>query len=299
MQSKSNKIDQWDLAEVNIRERWLTRSPKEFPSKWASEWGFDEYGLWQTFEIAGVQHKMRYISPGTFLMGSPEDEAERQDEEVQHKVTLTEGFWLGETTVSQALWRVILDETPSEFISKGEEVLPVDSVSWGDCQRFCERLSDIFDAEFNLPTEAQWEYACRSGTETPFNTGEQLATEQANYRGSFPYEGRKPLTGQKKAAMEYRKKTVDIHLFPPNQWGLKQMHGNLWEWCRDDWRDFNSDAMTNPMGVLESLSAVLRGGSWLSGGQYCRSACRFRSRRVSRSGRIGLRVSQGISLPEQ
>ncbi len=281
----------WDLAEFDIRERWRTRPPAEFPSRWACEWGFDEYGLWQCFRVGEVLHKMRYIPFGSFLMGSPLDEPERRDNELQHPVSLTEGFWLGETTITQQLWQAVMRDNPSHFKAEGGEQLPVEQVSWHDCQEFTNKLTELFDSDFTLPTEAQWEYACRAGTDTPFNTGEQLGFDQANYDINYPYEGREKLALQ--PGQKYRENTVDVHQFQPNRWGLKQMHGNVWEWCLDDTREYTSQPAVNPVGKLEDTAvAALRGGSWIYDGRNCRSAYRFRYWRDIRDHNIGLRVTQ-------
>lgn len=274
-----------DLAEYDIRQRWRTRPPKQFPSDWASSWGFDKYGLWQTIEVpAGesggnygtdnkkVRHKMRFIPRGTFLMGSPEDEEERYGDETQHEVTISAGFWLGETTVTQQFWMAVTGEGPSKFKTEGDEQLPVENVSWDNCQKFCHKLSDILNVEFTLPTEAQWEYACRAGTTTAFNVGESLNKEHTNFDRNI-------------------RKTADVHKFPPNDWGLKQMHGNLWEWCLDDVRHYWSQPVTDPVGALQAR-AVLRGGSWPSDARFCRSAYRNYLRRDDRGSHIGLRLAQ-------
>jgi sulfatase modifying factor 1 len=284
-----------DLSEIDTKQRWQQRPPKVFPSPWASEWGFDEYGLWQSFMVKGISHTMRYIPPGSFLMGSQEDEPERNSDETQHPVTLTQGFWMGETTVTQQLWLAVAGTNPSSFQEEesqnntdGQAQLPVEKVSWNDCEQFCQQLNQLVPGlSLILPTEAQWEYACRAGTQTPFSTGEQLTTEQANYDGDDPYNN-----GEKG---EYRSKTVAADAFTPNPWGLYQMHGNVWEWCRDGNSDYQAQPETDPVGepdTDEQSDRVLRGGSWLGSGRFCRSASRNWGLRVGASGSIGLRVTQ-------
>lgn len=282
----------WDLGEVDIRQRWQTRPPKQFPSPWACEWGFDEYGLWQCFQVKGIKHKMRYIPPGEFWMGSPKDEPERDDDEILHHVTLTEGFWLGETTVTQELWLAVMGNNPSEFKASGGEQLPVESVSWNDCQGFMGRLksmNSLFD--FTFPTEAQWEYACRAGTKTPFNTEEQLTSVQANYDGTLEYYGRVKLTPLQNIAQKDRQKTVDVNAFKVNAWGLKQMHGNVLEWCADGCRQYLAEPQVDPVGATDSWQRALRGGSWIFIGWHCRSACRHDYGRGDRFNYIGLRLA--------
>lgn len=279
----TDPLDLFDLAEIDTRQRWQQRPPKEFPSSWASEWGFDEYGLWQRFVVKGIYCKMRYIAPGTFLMGSPENEPERFDNEIQHQVTLTDGFWLAETTVTQQLWQAVMGENPSYF--KVSEQLPVEQVSWDDCQQFCQQLNQCVPGlSVDLPTEAQWEYACRAGTQTPFSTGEQLTTEQANYDGNYPYND-----GPKG---EYREKTVVVDAFTPNPWGLMQMHGNVWEWCKDGFSEYKSPMQVDPVADPDSELRPLRGGGWIYFGRGCRSADRLAYRRGDASFNFGLRVTQ-------
>lgn len=228
-----------DLTTFDTQKRWQLRPPPQFPAPWAVEWGSDEYGLWQTFAVKGIPLTMRYIPPGKFLMGSPKNEPERDDDEQQHPVEITEGFWLAETTVTQVLWRAVMGDNPSDFNPKTndkvndntEEELPVEQVSWDDCQQFFKQLNQLIpELHLTFPTEAQWEYACRAGSQTPFNTGENLTTEQANYNGNYPYADFDRGVS--------RGKTVPVKRFQPNAWGLYQMHGNVWEWCLDSRRDY-------------------------------------------------------------
>lgn len=262
-----------DLGQVDIRQRWQTRPPKQFPSPWACEWGFDEYGLWQCFQVKGIKHKMRYIPPGEFWMGSPDDERERRNNETLHHVTLTEGFWLGETTVTQALWLAVMGSNPSGFEEKRDEYLPVENVSWFDCQGFMGKLKSINSFfVFTFPTEAQWEYACRAGTKTPFNTGEILTDKLANFQNS-----------------EHR--TVDVHRYAANAWGLKQMHGNVWEWCANSLYQYPAEPQVDPVGGFDIDYFAVRGGSWYYLGSDCRSAYRYDYDRYEHYNSIGLRLA--------
>lgn len=294
MQNYELQQNPLDLAAVDNRQRWQLRPPSEdFPAPWASSWGFDKYGLWQCFAIKGIEHKLRYIAPGAFLMGSPEDEPEREENELLHPVRITKGFWLGGTTVTQALWVAVMGENPSGFEDEDDVGLPVENVNWFDCREFCERVKQQNDGQLllNLPTEAQWEYACRAGSQTPFNTGEQLSTEQANYDGRFPYNN--------DPEGEDRDKTIPVDSFQANAWGLKQMHGNVLEWCLDVNQNYNPELYIDPIawapaGPTEQAGQpdrVLRGGSWFNGGQICRSAYRYWSRPAIRGRRFGLRVT--------
>ena len=210
--------------------------------------------------------KFVWISPGTFMMGSPKEEKERGDNETQHKVTLTKGFYMGVYTVTQEQWKEVMGNNPSFF--KGEKKLPVETVSWDDCQEFAKKLREKDKKLYRLPTEAEWEYACRAGTKTPFYFGATISTDQANYNGNFTY-------GTSKKGV-YREKTTPVGSFPANAWGLYDMSGNLWEWCQDWYGDYPQNDVVDPQGPNTGQLRVLRGGSWNNFPQNCRSAYRVR-----------------------
>lgn len=257
------------------------------PFRWACAYGEDRIGLWQAFEVAGVRQVMRWIPPGEFQMGSPENEAVRFDDERQHRVVLTEGFWLADTACTQALWVAVMGENPSRF--KDDPHNPAEQVSWLDItDEFLPKLNAMAPGlQLELPTEAQWEYACRAGTTTPFSFGEQITTDQVNYNGNFPYAG-----GKKG---EYREKTVPVKALPANPWGLHQMHGNVWEWCVDEYAEYPEGTVENPVvhqDKKESRQRVLRGGSWLYLGRDCRSARRYADGPDDRRGHVGFRLAR-------
>ena len=210
------------------------------------------------------------IPAGEFMMGSPESETGRdRDEGPQHRVRISQSFYMGKYEVTQAQWRAVIGTSPSDF-NQGDS-LPVHEVSWNDCQKFCRRLSALTGREVYLPTEAEWEYACRAGTRTPFHFGATISTNQVNYDGDFTYgSGRKGVD---------RKRTMAVGSFPANRWGLHDMHGNVWEWCQD-WHGENyytNSPATDPAGPGSGEARILRGGSWLSHPQDCRSAIRGKS----------------------
>ena len=257
--------------------------PKEFPESWASDWGEDPFGLWMAFTYKGVRQIFRWIEPGTFEMGSPRDEPERWENEIQHTVTLTQGYWLADSAVTQALWQAVMNENPSKF--KGA-YRPVDTVSWNTVQVFIGKMNSM-KPELNLclPTEAQWEYACRAGTQTPFSFGVQIDSGLVNFDGTKPYNNGKP--------SHYRRETVDVKSLPPNAWGLYEMHGNVREWCQDWYGDYSVQSITDPKGSDTGAFRVLRGGSWIDFGRYCRSADRIHYSPADAINDFGFRLARG------
>ena len=244
--------------------RQHTHYPEAFPLTWATGWGEDEFGLWMAFSYKGQRQQFRWCEPGTFLMGSPEDEPERFNEETLHEVTFSKGFWIADTTVTQGLWETVMDENPSDF--KGES-RPVETVSWDDTQMFIGALNRMKpELKLCLPTEAQWEYACRAGSTTPFCWGEQINSKLVNFDGTKPYNfGRES---------DSWKSTVDVKSFHQNNWGLWQMHGNVWEWCEDWHGDYQAEQAIDPEGPETGDYRVLRGGSWFNFAGGSRSAAR-------------------------
>ena len=208
--------------------------------------------------------KFVWIKPGNFVMGSPKEEKLREDNETPHKVTLSKGFYMGVHAVAQEQWKEVMGNNPSFF--KGEKNLPVETVSWEDCQEFVKKLREKDKKLYRLPSEAEWEFCCRAGTTTPFHFGETISTDQANYNGNFTYgDGKKGV---------YRKKTTPVGTFPANAWGLHDMHGNVWQWCQDRYGDYPQKDVVDPQEPEKGELRVLRGGSWYVTPEYCRSAFR-------------------------
>ncbi|MCC6697178.1 MAG: formylglycine-generating enzyme family protein [Candidatus Hydrogenedentes bacterium] len=220
-----------------------------------------------------------WIPPGTFMMGSPAGEEGRNEDEQQHQVTLTQGFWLGKYEVNQAQWQGVMGKNPSNF--KGS-TLPVETVGWNDCHVFIRKLNQKGGGTFRLPTEAEWEYACRAGTTTPFHLGNTISVDQANYDGNYTYGN-----GSKGV---YREKTVEVGSFAANAWGLHDMHGNVWEWCQDWYEDYPRGAVTDPTGPASGQYRVLRGGSWAYAPVRCRAAYRGHLTPVNRRSGLGFRL---------
>ncbi|WP_334310517.1 SUMF1/EgtB/PvdO family nonheme iron enzyme [Dolichospermum circinale] len=212
----------------------------------------------------GVKLEMAAIPGGSFMMGSPENEEKRSDRESpQHQVTVP-SFFMGKYPVTQAQYQAIMGNNPSYFQGQNR---PVERVSWNDAVKFCELLSQRTGKNYTLPSEAQWEYACRAGTTTPFYFGESITPDLVNYYGNYPY-GYAP-------EGEYRSQTTYVGSFPPNAFGLYDMHGNVWDWCLDDWVNSYNNAPTDGSAVTSSSNyKLLRGGSWYSNPANCRSAYR-------------------------
>ncbi|MEM9601404.1 MAG: formylglycine-generating enzyme family protein [Pseudomonadota bacterium] len=261
----------------------LDPNPREFPSAWAHGFGEDPFGLWQGLELNGARQVMRWVPPGRFQMGSTELEPERFDGEAPHKVTLTKGYWLADTACTQAFWQAVMGNNPSHF--KGDE-RPVDTVSWEDCQRFLERANaPVAGLTLRLPSEAEWEYAARAGTQTPFWWGNAITPAQANYDGNLAYRG-----GGKG---EYREETVDALAFEANDFGLFQVHGNVWEWCGDWYGDYPTGEVIDPTGPQQGRKRVLRGGCWFNVPRYLRAAFRFAGDPAARDDDFGFRLAGG------
>ena len=228
--------------------------------------------------------KFIYILPGTFMMGSPANERGADDDEKQHQVTISRPFYLQATEVTQGQWKKVMGNNPSYFKGCGDDC-PVEWVSWTNVQEFIKRLNLMVGSDkYRLPTEAEWEYACRAGTTTRFYTGNCLSTDEANYQGNFPFFGC--------PKGKYKLKTGKVGGFPPNPWGLYDMHGNVWEWCQDFKGEYPLGHVTGPKGPLLGSSRVVRGGSWGRGALACRAAKRNSIPPMSRSNRIGFRLAK-------
>ena len=239
----------------------------------------------ETTSTTGIE--MIQVAPGTFMMGSPLGEPGRDDHELQHKVTLTRDFWLGKTEVTQDQWKAVMGNNPAKIKGKDH---PVERVSWYDCVDFCNVLSELEGLTpayrvsgenvtwnesadgYRLPTEAEWEYACRAGTTGPFAGDlDEMAIYSLN-------------SGRKTRAVGMRK---------ANPWGLHDMHGNVAEWCWDPYvRDYGEGWVIDPTGPDEGLYRVERGGNWHFNAMGCRSASRGTDKSGTRRNRVGLRLAR-------
>ena len=238
------------------------------PPEWDLDWGVDEFCMWATFQVDDVVQKMRWIAGGEFSMGSPKDEDDRwEDEGPQHRVTISQGFWLFDTLCTQELYQAVMDDNPSEF--KGEK-RPVESVDWEMAQKFIERLnSKLSGLNIRLPTEAEWEYSCRARTlEARYGELENVAWYQDNSGGE----------------------THAVKQKTPNAWGLYDTLGNVYEWCLDGKREYNSKEQTDPgLSGKNSANRVIRGGSWNNSAQNARAAYRNANHPSNRNNNLGFR----------
>jgi len=255
-----------------------------------SDEGTDNFGPWAEFQVKGVVQRLRWVVPGKFWMGSPDTEKMRGADEQSHHVTHTRGFWLADAACTQALWEAVLGDNPSKFT--GDPQRPVEQVS-SDLieQRFLPELNRLLPGlDAALPTEAQWEYACRAGTQTPFSFGAQITPAQANYNGKHPYAGA--------AKGEFRETTLPVKSLPPNAWGLYEMHGNVWECCADGYGPYGADDAIDPTGHADAASRVLRGGSWDDGARYLRAADRYHLHPDFANEDIGFRLCRAPAIEE-
>ncbi|MEM9388215.1 MAG: formylglycine-generating enzyme family protein [Pseudomonadota bacterium] len=242
--------------------------------QWADGVGEDAFGPFAELRFVhegqdGVQ-RLRWIPPGTFQMGAGADDREAYDrEKPQHQVTLTQGYWLFDTPVTQAHWISVMDENPSKFDGTSH---PVEHVSWHDAQTFLNRLNEQRSGlVLSLPTEAQWEYACRAGSDTP---------RYGDLRDIAWY------------SQNSKRKTHPVATLAPSRWGLYDMLGNVWEWCADGLRRYSEDPALNPADVSAGDARVIRGGSWALRARYVRCACRYALVPSLRYGTLGFRCAR-------
>ena len=230
-----------------------------------------------------VNLDMVYVPGGEFKMGSPITEAHRQKTEGLRHLVKVPPFFMGKYPITQAQWQAIMGNNPSEFKGPNQ---PVEGVSWLEAVEFCQKLSTATGQAYRLPSEAEWEYAARAGTYTPFVIGKTLTTVLANYDGRYTYgEGQQGT---------FRKKTIKVGTFSANAFGLYDVHGQVWEWCQDQWHENYDGAPTDGTAWVDKedtkLRRVRRGGSWYEGPHTCRSAFRYHSAPDSSQNSFGLRV---------
>ena len=244
----------------------------------------DNHAVGDTY-TNGLDMIFNKISSGTFMMGSPADEVGRDsDEGPQHQVTIRQPFYMQTTEVTQGQWQAVMGANPSRFSNCGARC-PVEQVSWEDVQGFIVKLNRRGEGRYRLPTEAEWEYAARAGTTTPFSFGPTIhASTEANYDGSSPYgKGRRG---------KYWRSTTPVGHFPANPWGLYDMHGNVYEWVQDSHAKdaYRTHARHDPLHEENGADRVIRGGSWVDDAGNLRSAYRFQRNPTSRYFYLGFRL---------
>lgn len=267
------------------------RLARGIPPQWASAWGEDEFGVFACFEVGAIEVRMRWIERGRFVMGSPETEVGYDPfDGPQHQVELTRGFWLADTPCTQELWHAVTGEDPSWFHPTRKPIeespgRPVENVSWNQVQIFVRQLNDRVDGiEADLPTEAQWEYACRAGTTT------------ATYAGDLTEETQDPvLDGIAWYWPNCDRQTHDVRLKRPNPWGLYDILGNVFEWCADSPRTYEPKDVRDPLGTGGNTRTI-RGGSWNVNGLYVRASHRYQFHPDLRHADLGFRLARGEVL---
>lgn len=228
--------------------------------------------------VNSIGMKMVIIPAGKFLMGVPEEEPYRDEDKPQHEVTITKDFHVGVHQVTHAQYENVMGTNPSHFIGVD---LPVEKVSWYDAVEFCNHLSEKDGNEYRLPTDAEWEYACRAGTTTITAFGDLLSADQANFGGGFSIN-----TPGKKCLW----KTTPVGSYSPNAWGLYDMHGNVMEWCLDYHSGYKNEFAVDPRGPEHGTHRVVRGGSWAHFRRDCSSGYRFGKTPDFRNPTVGFRV---------
>lgn len=229
--------------------------------------------------VNSIGMRLVMIPAGQFIMGSPADEEKRAEDETQHPVRITNPFYMAATEVTQAQWLKVMTNNPSGFLA---DVNPVENVSYDDALAFCKALSRLEGRPYRLPTEAEWEYACRAGTATPFHFGWSIDTDLANYRGDVGYGGG--------TSGIDRRRPGPVAQFAANAWGLHDMHGNVFEWCADGYGPYPTGAFPDPKGPQDGTQRVFRGGAWYTLPHLTRAAFRGMSAPGYKSLMVGFRV---------
>lgn len=277
-----------------------------FPSSWASAWGEDDFGVYESFRVGQVEQRMRWIEGGTFPLGSPPDEVDRSDWEFPVRSVEVAGFWLADTPCTQELWQAVMGSNPSRFQSPTR---PVEQVTWDECREFCRKLGERVSG-LRLPTEDEWEYACRARTREATWVGnleilgdhnapilDDIAWYGGNCGRDYDLEEGHDTSGWYGKQYPDRKAgTRRVALKRPNPWGLYDMLGNVWQWCEDEFRYPDGIAA-----IRGGVDRVVRGGSWVSLAQVVRAASRVRKPPSDRGDALGFRLarSQEEAAPGQ
>ncbi len=239
---------------------------------------------------SGISLKMVRVPGGKFTMGAADGEKEANENEYPQQTLILPEFWMGQYVITQAQWRAamgpkVINAKQTAYISNRvkKPLQPIENIFWTDAVDFCQKLSRQTRRDYRLPSNAQWEYACRAGAITPFHFGDTLTPTLANYNGNYTYDqGPKGI---------YREQTTEVGCFPPNAFGLYDMHGNVWEWCLDGWQSFEAGGSSEQaVQRLSGQKKSLRGGSWFYLPTNCRSAYHLTYPFHNRTDDIGFRV---------
>jgi formylglycine-generating enzyme required for sulfatase activity len=276
--------EEWGSLQVENQRKYAQEYQEWYAQKYNG--GAKE----KKIRINGTEIKMMLIPPGKFWMGSPSKEKGRYKDEVRHKVLISKAYWCGKYAVTQGQWIAVKENEPSHF--KGNNLLPVEQVSWEECENFLVNVNGGKNKEEGgqwwFLSEAQWEYACRGGTTTPFNSGETISANNINFDGNYPYR-------ESDGKGVYRGKTTKVgSLENANAWGLYDMHGNVWEWCEDWYGEYPKGEVVDPVNTKFSSFRVYRGGCWFDSAVGCRSAHRSGDVPSYRDNALGFRVSGSL-----
>jgi sulfatase modifying factor 1 len=266
--------EEWGSLQVEDQRKYAQEYQEWYAQKYNG--GAKE----KTISSRGTSIEMVLIPPGKYRRGSPSSETDRSSDEIQHQVRISKAFWCGKYTVTQGQWKAVMETEPSYF--KESDRLPVEQVNWEESKSFCEK------AELKLLTEAEWEYACRAGTTTPFNSGETISADHINFDGNYPYR-------ESNGKGVYRRKTTEVgSLENANAWGLYDMHGNIWEWCEDWYAEYPKGEVVDPVNTTISSFASSAVAVGSDSAVWCRSAGRRWSVPSLRDNALGFRVSGSL-----
>jgi formylglycine-generating enzyme required for sulfatase activity len=241
----------------------------------------DAGGPYWTDNVTGM--KFVLLRPGTFEMGTPPHEDKREAQETLHTVHLTRPFLIGQYEVTQGEWSQVMGRNPSFF--RNCDRCPVEQISWFDVQVFLQKLNALSQPGFRLPTEAEWEYACRAGGVQPFGKHDALSSQDANINGNFPYNA---------PAGPFLQRTTPVGSFPSSAWGLFDMSGNVWEWIQDEHCRYAEGTVIDPVGACGSARRVIRGGSWRFDGGSARCGLRYTHRPRDKGDSLGVRLVRDL-----